>query len=182
MGSPKPLLPFRGGTFLGHLLEEFRLSKAQPVVVVLGCEAARVRREVPFGNAHAIVNETYRLGMLSSIRKGLEALSVEAIDGVIICPVDHPRVDAALIDLLIERFEASGHPVVSPVYDGRRGHPVVFSRSVFAELMKAPDTVGARQVVWDHAEDVLEVVTESSGAGVDVDTPEEYKRLIGRET
>ena len=182
MGSPKSLLLFQGHTFLGRLLEEFRVSRADPVVVVLGYEATRIRREVAFGEARVVVNEAYRQGMLSSIRAGLEALSGEEMDGVLICPVDHPKVSSSLIDSLIERFEGSGRPVVLPVHDGRRGHPVLFSRSLFAELMKAPEAVGARQVVWDHADDVLEVVTDGSGANVDVDTPEEYRRLIDRKT
>ena len=182
MGSPKPLLPIRGSTFLGHLLDAFTESKAKPVVVVLGHEAERVRREVCLDGARVVINDVYRQGMLSSIRAGLDALSGDSVDGILVCPVDHPQVDAALIDLLVERFTESEHPVVLPVTDGRRGHPVLFSRSVFAELMKAPDTVGARKVVWDHADEVLEVVTEGSGAIVDIDTPEEYKKLIGRET
>lgn len=182
MGSPKPLLPFRGSTFLGHLIEEFRASRADPVVVVLGHEADRIRREVALGGARTVINAEYRRGMLSSIRAGLEALSGEGVDGVLLCPVDHPKVDSALIDRLIERFEETGRPVVLPVQEGRRGHPVLFSRSVFDELVAAPDSVGARQVVWDHADEVLEVVTEQSGANVDVDTPEEYRKLVGPES
>jgi molybdenum cofactor cytidylyltransferase len=96
--------------------------------------------------------------------------------------VDHPKIDSALIDRLIERFEETGRPVILPVQEGRRGHPVLFSRSVFDELVAAPDSAGARQVVWDHADEVLEVETEQSGANVDVDTPEEYRKLVGPES
>jgi molybdenum cofactor cytidylyltransferase len=179
MGSPKPLLPFGGSTFLGHLIEQFRASRADPVVVVLGHEAERIRCEVAMGDARSVINMEYREGMLSSIRAGLEALAGEGVEGVLVCPVDHPKVDSALIDRLIERFEETGRPVVLPVHKGRRGHPVLFARSVFDELMAAPDLVGARQVVWDHADEVLEVETEQSGADVDVDTPEEYRKLVG---
>lgn len=182
MGSPKPLLAFRGSTFLQHMVEEFRASRANPVIVVLGHDADRIERAVALGDARLVVNAEYRHGMLSSIRTGLQALVDSGVDGVLVCPVDHPKVDSVLIDRLIEQFEATGRPVVLPVHHGRRGHPVLFSRSVFDELMVAPDSVGARQVVWDHADEVLEVVMEHPSANVDVDTPEEYRKHIGQDS
>jgi CTP:molybdopterin cytidylyltransferase MocA len=48
--------------------------------------------------------------------------------------------------------------------------------------MNAPDSVGARKVVWDHADEVLEVATDHSGVRCDVDTPEEYKKLVDPES
>ncbi len=180
MGSPKPLLPFGETTFLGHLLEQFLTSRARPVVVVLGHEADAVLAQVPLGEARAVVNPDYRQGMLSSIRAGLRELqSDESVSGALICPVDHPQVSAALVDFLIGRFEETEAPIVIPVHHGRRGHPVFFSQTLFAEIEGAPDTVGARQVVWNHATQVLEFPTEDRGIIEDIDTPERYKDLMG---
>lgn len=180
MGSPKPLLPVAKSNFLTRLLEEFQASKARPIVVVLGHQAERVLREIPFGEAMAVVNKDYQQGMLSSIRCGLRELSGESIDAALVCPADHPRVNRALVDLLIRRFEETGRCIVLPVHRRRRGHPVLFARTLFEELLDAPDSVGARQVVWNHADDLLEVVTDDPGAIIDVDTPEEYRNLVGR--
>jgi molybdenum cofactor cytidylyltransferase len=163
------------------MIREFAASRSQPVVVVLGHEAERIRREIRFGKAIPVVNPDYRKGMLSSIRAGLKALENEAMEGALICPVDHPRVDRAVIDTLIRRFEETGPPVALPVCEGRRGHPVLFSQSVFEELLKAPDSVGARQVVWDHSNDILEVEVDDSGIHCDVDTPEDYRALNSKE-
>ncbi len=181
MGSPKPLLPYGESTFLERVMREFAASRAQPVVVVLGHEAERIRREIRFGEALPVVNPDYRKGMLSSIRAGLKALENESVAGTLICPVDHPRVDRAVIDTLIQRFEEAGPPVALPLCRGRRGHPVLFSQSVFEELLTAPDSVGARQVVWDHSNDILEVEVEDSGIHCDVDTPEDYRALNSKE-
>ena len=181
MGSPKPLLPYGKSTFLERVMREFAASRSQPVVVVLGHEAERIRREIRFGEAIPVVNPDYRKGMLSSIRAGLKALENESVGGALICPVDHPRVDRAVIDALIRRFEEAGPPVALPLCKGRRGHPVLFSRSVFEELLTAPDSVGARQVVWDHSNDILEVEVNDSGIHCDVDTPEDYRALNSKE-
>ena len=181
MGSSKPLLPFAESNFLGRLLEEFHASKARPIVVVLGHQADRIRREIAFGEARPVLNEDYRQGMLSSIRTGIRELSRDPIEGTLICPVDYPRVNRALVDFLIRRFEESKHSIVLPVCEGRRGHPVLFSCKLFEELSNAPASVGARQVVWDHADDLLEVTTDDPGALLDVDTPEDYQKLVGQE-
>ena len=180
MGSPKPLLPLGETSFLERLLGHFLASQARPVVVILGHEAERIRSDVSFENARVVVNPDYRLGMLSSIRAGLRALEDEAVSGALICPVDHPDVGSALVDLLISRFEETQAPIVVPVVSvegGRRGHPVLFAQPLFEELLKAPDSVGARQVVWDHASEVLEIPTEDHGIIMDIDTPQQYEEL-----
>jgi len=180
MGSPKARLPYPESdgsetTFLDHLLRVFGSSQAGPVVVVLGHDAEKLAPDFRFGAARVVVNRDYKNGMLSSIQTGLRALEHDRVDGVLVCPVDHPEVDPAVVDTLIRRFEEERAPIVVPVHDGRRGHPVLFASDVFAALMKAPNTVGARQVVWDHQEDLVEVEVSDAGVTVDVDTPSDYR-------
>jgi len=180
MGSPKPLLRLGDTTFLERVLGQFLASRARPVVVVLGHEAERIQSQVRLDDARVVVNPDYRQGMLSSIRAGLRALEGEPVSGALVCPVDHPNVGTPLIDLLITRFEETLSPMVVPTHGGRRGHPVLFAARLFGELLTAPDPVGARQVVWDHADEVLEVPTEDRGIIMDIDTPEQYEDLSRR--
>jgi molybdenum cofactor cytidylyltransferase len=184
MGFPKALLayPLPGGgetTFLEHLLDVMSRSRAEPILVVLGHEADRIESALPasaWGRARVIRNERYREGMLSSITAGLAELEkLDQVQGALVHPVDHPDVTPEIVDLLIGRFRETGRPVVLPVHSGRRGHPVLFSRAVFPALRSAPASVGARQVVWDHREDLLEVEVPHPGVGRDVDTPADYR-------
>jgi len=177
MGSPKPLLPLGEATFLANLLYSLRASRARPIVVVLGHEAAAVRAGVDLGDARAVDNPSYRDGMLSSIRAGIGALDDDVL-GALLLPVDHPRVSARLVDSLIDRFLSAQAPIVVPTFNGRRGHPVLFGRALFGELLHAPEAVGARQVVWDHASEVLEVPADEPHVLEDVDTQADYRRLI----
>ncbi len=89
-------------------------------------------------------------------------------------------MSAEVVDLVIARFEATKRPIVLPVHEGRRGHPVLFSREVFEEIRRAPDAVGARRVVWDHEGDLLEVEVRDPGIHRDVDTPQDYRRFQKR--
>lgn len=180
MGSPKARLPYpepdgSESTFLEHLLKVFSSSAADPVVVVLGHEAEELARGFDFGAARVAVNPHYRDGMLSSIQTGLRALGDDPVSGALVCPVDHPDIDPSVVDTLITRYRETRSPIVLPVHDGRRGHPVLFSSDVFPELLAAPQTVGARQVVWDHQRDLLEVEVSDAGVTVDVDTPSDYR-------
>ncbi len=191
MGSPKALLPYAfpktsdgsETTFLGHLVDVVNRSRAEPIVVVLGHEGARIRSSLSptsWGRARPVLNERYREGMLTSIVSGLEAVEKSPAEGCLVLPVDHPDVTSEIVDLLIGRFEQTPRPILVPVFQGRRGHPVLFSRAVFDEIRRAPESVGARQVVWDHQEDLLEVEVQDPGIGRDVDTPGDYRSFRER--
>jgi molybdenum cofactor cytidylyltransferase len=118
--------------------------------------------------------------MLTSILAGIEAVERSGAEGALVLPVDHPDVSAETIDLLIDRFRETEAPILLPTHRGRRGHPVLFSRAVFEEIRRAPEAVGARQVVWDHQDDLLEVEVPDPGIGRDVDTPEDYRSFRER--
>ena len=180
MGSPKARLPYpendgSESTFLDHLLRVFVSSQAEPVVVVLGHDAENLASSFRFGEARVVVNRDYRDGMLTSIHAGIRALDKDDVDGALVCPVDHPHVDPGVVDTLIHRFDEHRSPIVVPVHNGRRGHPVLFSSDVFSALANAPKTVGARRVVWDHQKDLLEVEVSHAGVTVDIDTPSDYR-------
>src|SRR6202035_4060392 len=106
-----------------------------------------------------VLNPHWKQGQLSSICEGLRSLSGIETDGILLCPVDHPLVSANLVSDLIGQFYANRKPIVLPTYNGRRGHPVIFSSALYDELLAAPADQGARAVVWAHAEDVQEVPT-----------------------
>lgn len=188
MGSPKALLPYplsdgAETTFLEHLLDVMNRSRAEPIVVVLGHDAEHIRSSVApasWGRALSVVNESYREGMLSSILAGLAAVDESGVEAALILPVDHPDVSAEIVDLLIDRYRETRAPILLPTNRGRRGHPVLFSRAVFGEIRRAPESVGARQVVWDHQRDLLEVEVPDPGIGRDVDTPEDYRAFRER--
>jgi molybdenum cofactor cytidylyltransferase len=187
MGFPKALLRFPSDgaetTFLGHLLDVVNRTRAEPIVVVLGHEAERIRGSLPpasWGRALPVVNESYRQGMLTSILAGIEAVEKSGAEAALVLPVDHPDLSVETVDLLIDRYRETRAPILLPTHRGRRGHPVLFSRAVFDEIRRAPRAVGARQVVWDHQNDLLEVEVPDPGIGRDVDTPEDYRSLRER--
>lgn len=98
---------------------------------------------------------------------------------MLLCLIDHPLISSALIGELIEQFYKAKKLIALPVYEGRRGHPVIFAASLYAELLNAPLETGARAVVWAHANDVLEVRTNEEGCVLNLNDPETMNKAIG---
>lgn len=178
MGSPKALIPYHGTTFAGHLLEVISHPRVGIVRFVLGAGADKIRERLQLDPATVVLNPDWPRGQLSSIQAAIRSLPPGATAGLMLCPVDHPIVSADLVGQLIAEFDSTGKPVVLPTYRGRRGHPVIFRASLYEELLAASLEVGARQVVWAHQADVVEVPTEEKGVVLNLDDPETLKRAI----
>ncbi len=179
MGRPKALLPYREGTFLEHLIQVTRHPKIGVTRVVLGAGAEVIRDVGKLDPSIVVLNPQWEQGQLSSICAGLRSLEGMDVEGMILCPVDHPLVSAVLVSELVERFYDEKKAIVLPTFKGRRGHPVIFSKELFGELLAAPADMGARAVVWAHAADVLEVPSDEEGVVLNLNDPDMLKRAIG---
>jgi molybdenum cofactor cytidylyltransferase len=176
MGSPKALLPYQGRPFLEHLLEVTTHAKIGVRRVVLGAHAESIQKAIALKPGEVVVNEEWEKGQLSSIQAGLRSLPA-GTDGMMLCLVDHPLISAGLVDGLIEHFYETRAAAVLPVFEGRRGHPVIFSAALYGELLKAPLEVGARSVVWAHRAEVSEYPTAEEGCVVNLNDPDTFARI-----
>lgn len=179
MGTPKALLRHQGRTFLERLLDAARHPRVGALRVVLGAQAETICQTLALDPATVVVNAAWKKGQLSSIHAALETLPASEFDGAAVFLVDHPFISPELVGKLIEKFYSSGKAIVLPKCQGRRGHPVIFSSRLFAELLAAPPDVGARAVVWAHAADVLEVPTDEEGVILNLNDPEALRRALG---
>jgi len=177
MGSPKALLPFQGRPFLEHLLEVTAHRQIGARRVVLGADAESIAKAVNLKADEIVINHEWERGQLSSIQAALHSLP-PGTDGTLLCLIDHPLISGALVQELIEQFYKTKSPIVLPLYEGRRGHPVIFSASLYDELLRAPLETGARAVVWAHKEEVEEVRTNEEGCVLNLNDPETLNRAI----
>ncbi|MGB2637289.1 MAG: nucleotidyltransferase family protein [Candidatus Acidiferrum sp.] len=176
MGSPKALLPYQGRPFLEHLLEVTQHPKIGVRRVVLGAHAEAIGQGVILKPEEVVINTEWQRGQLSSIQMALRSLP-DGTDGMLVCLVDHPLISASFVDGLVDQFYASRAPVVIPVFEGRRGHPVIFSAALYGELENASHELGARSVVWAHKEEVSEYVTAEEGCVVNLNDPATFTRM-----
>ena len=177
MGKPKALLEINNTTFLQHIIHTYRQSRVEKIIVVLGSHAREIENMLSGMEVTVTLNDNYRAGQLSSILAGINAAENFHADAALLHPVDHPLVSVDVIHSLLDGFENSTQMIVLPVFKGKRGHPVLFSRKLFEELKNAPPEIRARSLVWSHQNSVLEIETKEPGVIIDIDTPEDYARL-----
>jgi molybdenum cofactor cytidylyltransferase len=172
MGSPKPLLEINGETYLAHLATGM-LTAVTRLVIVVGAQADRIKSAVPIDCRISIVeNRNFQRGQLSSLKIALTAVAPSA-QAIMMHLVDHPRVRADTFEKIVEFYQITRKPIIIARANGRRGHPVIFDRSLFDELRAAPDELGARVVVNADPSRVAYLDLADDGILLDLDTPQD---------
>ncbi len=175
MGQPKPLLLWRGEPFIRHVVRTALNAGLSPVVIVAGEHTAELRRAVADLRATVIYNPDWEAGQSTSVHSGLRSLP-DTIGSAIFLLADQPHIPIELVKALHDRHAQTLAPIVAPLIDERRGNPVLFDRSVFADLQALTGDTGGRAVFAKHA---LEYVPWHDGSLLlDVDTPEDYGRFL----
>jgi len=182
MGRPKALLPIDGVRFIERIVATLKSTRVDEIITVLGHNAEEMRQKVSDLPVKIVVNQDYKQGQLSSLIAAIRSIESgenhHRVDAILVHLVDHPYINVDLVNLMIDRFYETKPLIVVPRYRRRRGHPVIFSRALFAELLAAPLDQGAKTVVHAHRDQTLEIDTDDAGVTVDIDTPEEYRKHI----
>jgi len=180
MGNPKALLDFRGKPFVVAVLEALEALDFKHRVVVLGLDAPRIRPVLAAHSCLIVENPDPETGPIGSLRAALQALEPVRPTALLMWPVDIPHVRIATVERLAEAHERTGAPVVVPVFGGRRGHPVIWDASLFHELATSAAATehGARAILHRHEAATAAVVVDDPAVLDDIDTPQDYERLI----
>jgi len=172
-------LPFRGHTILEEVLAQAAASGLASITVVTGAHAEAIAPLARGARICTVHNPNYAAGMLSSVRCGLMGAPTDA-DGYMVLLGDQPGISAAVMDRVLEAWAAGPASIAVAAYEGRRGHPLVFAAAHRAEVLSQFDEVGLRGLAHAHAGEVVEVPCPSVEVLIDVDTPDDYARLLGR--
>ncbi len=175
-GAPKQLAQWRGKSLLVHTVDTALASGAHPVTVVLGAHAAAIRPELSQKSVTVVENPRWAQGMSTSLQAGLSALP-ENIAAVVVLLADQPAVRAETVAALIDRYRRTLAPLVIPVFEGKRGNPILLDRSLFAELAAVRGDVGARPVVRAHLSQAEMVSVPDAAILRDVDTPQDLDTI-----
>jgi molybdenum cofactor cytidylyltransferase len=173
-GEPKAHARLASGErFLDVVVRVATEADLSPIVAVMprGLDAP--------APARVVVNPSPRSEQAASLRLALANLANDPAEAVCVWPVDHPFVHVLSVLALIDAFKRTRAPVVLPVHQGRRGHPVIFARAVWLELMTTR-AGGARTVVHAHATDVVEVPVPDDGVTRDIDVRSDMPQSGGR--
>ena len=178
MEKLKPLLRFNDTTFLGRIISVLKLSDVDRITVVLGAEAEFIRKSVDLSGTNIVINKDYQKGQLSSLIAGIEETPQET-EAILVCLVDNPFITKEVVNKVVSKFKETNNPIIVPVFEKNRGHPTLFARSLFNELLNAPEEKGARYVLHSNEGKILELEVSERGILIGIDTPENYKSHFG---
>lgn len=177
MSKTKQLLPFRGQTMLECVVDSALASSLHRIVVVLGHESELLEPLLVGRDVTVSHNPHYDKGQSSSIKTGLHTLTAE-VDAILFLLGDQPLVTPEIINLIIAAYEASPSPIVLPVFKEKRGNPALFSRETFPSLAALKEDCGARPLFDEYAKHILKVPVSDPAIHFDVDTEEDYRKLL----
>jgi len=175
-GRHKLLLPLHDRPVLAHVIDAALASQARPILIVLGHRTDLVRAQLaPYTirpDLMFVENPDYLQGMSTSIHQGIETLQAKepSPSSALIILGDQPLITSEVIDTLINTWQQTGKRIVAPLYEGKRGSPVLFDVSLFPELLQVTGDEGGRSVLERHREEVELVEVGNAIANYDVDT------------
>lgn len=178
MGQLKQLLPFNGQPMVRRVTEAVCTAGLAQTVAVVGAQADDVQRALAGLPVEIIVNEAWREGMSTSLRAGLRALRPD-IRAVLVVLADQPALTPTLLRVLVDRYRATGAPLIAPFYHGRRGNPVLFDRSLLPELLAVTGDQGGREVIARHQEEMEQLKVDDPAVILDVDTAQDLEEAWG---
>ncbi len=175
-GALKQTLMWENKPLVRHVVEAALEGGLDPVIVVLGFGAEDVRLALEGLPVHFVQNPAWQNGQSSSIAAGINIIP-DDVGSAIFLLADQPRLPSMLLRGLVEMHAAELPPVVAPLVDGMRGNPVLFDRRTFPDLLALTGDTGGRALFNRYNPTWL--VWNDSSVMLDVDTQEDFQKLIG---
>ncbi len=180
MGQPKQLLDWGGRPLVRVVAEHALAARLDRVLVVVGASGDAVAAALAGLPVDIVENPAYAAGQSTSLRAGVIALGAE-VGAALVLLGDQPFVTPPIIERLVGAWRTSDAAIVAPVYHSRRGNPVLFARAVFDELLTIQGDQGARAILAADPARVRTVLFDDDLPLADIDTPEDYERLVRRQ-
>jgi molybdenum cofactor cytidylyltransferase len=181
MGRPKQLLGVEGRTMLDAVLEPLRAADIHALTLVTH-EAVAARLCLRSDSqTHIAINDDAQSEMIDSIRIGMcatrERHNVQAGDGYLVCPGDHPGITTSDFNRCIAAFRAAPDRIIVATRANRRGHPIIFPASLAPIVESSACDQGLNALGRQLPEHIACVECDSDGICRDVDTPTDYRSL-----
>lgn len=179
MGRNKLLLNLDNKVLIEHLLINIKKSQVTGINVVTGNMQEEIKKRLQSYDLCIVENKNYRKGMSTSIVAGVEFLcGKKSCDGVLLFNGDMPFIRTETINKLIRAYKKTQALAVVPIYSGRRGHPVLFHKSCFPELMMLKGDKGARTLLKKYKDELRFVEVEDWGINKDIDDMKDYQFAV----
>ncbi|MCP4583614.1 MAG: nucleotidyltransferase family protein [candidate division Zixibacteria bacterium] len=176
IGKNKALIKIDGTSFLELVTDSLRDGGCDSIIVVGGASSDEVKKLSEKLGVIFVLNENWQKGQFSSLKTGLSSIN-EKQSRLMITLVDHPFVNQNTYHRLIkESFDNPDH-IIIPIYEARRGHPIIIPKLIIDEVISAPDDSILRDIIFNHKELIHELVVEDPGILRDIDVKEDIIKM-----
>lgn len=178
MGRPKPLLQAADGRpLIRVIVDELAMAPVDGVIVVAGHHYDETRVALDGVNARVIQNLAFADGQSTSVHTAIHHVSELGANAVLFLLADQPDMKASYIRAVLHAHHTSQASIVQAKYKDQFGHPVLFQRELFGELLETTGDEGGRSVIRRHVEARLPVVIDDDSP-IDLDTPQTYSAWL----
>ena len=176
MGTLKPLITINGKTFLKHIVDQLVDAHIEHIQIVLGYKADHIQKSVQLDNVEFVKNEHYSYGQFSSLQTAIRHLD-KRCEAVIVCLGDQPQIKSKWIKKLIGHYKKSDAYIYIPCFKEKRGHPILYTRDLFEEIMSMPPTQTARDLTKKHNKKIKYIDIDDENILFDADTPDDLIKM-----
>lgn len=176
MGTNKLLLKYKEKTIIEHSIENVIMCDFYSSVLV-----SQYEKILDFGRERTmkvVHNYNSEKGQSESIKLGI--LNSPKSNGYMFFTGDQPLMNVETIKLLMKSFKENKNLIIVPRYNEKSGNPVIFPRKYENELLALQGDNGGRSIINKHLESVKFLEVKNEWLLSDIDTEEDYKRLIAR--
>lgn len=182
MGQPKLMLPLAGRSVLEHCIAAFRRAGVERILVVAPPEPLAIAETARRAEATVLHLQQPTADMQATVQAGLRWMTAHwqptASEFWLLSPADHPVLNGTVIQVLTTEAARQEASIFVPTWQGRRGHPALFAWPHAAAILQLPPGTGIHQYIRRQASAVREVPVASPSVLFDLDTPEDYERLL----
>jgi molybdenum cofactor cytidylyltransferase len=177
LGQPKQLMKFKNRPLLQNIIDRSQVFPFGSKVLILGAHHEKIKKNINTGEFKVFINEEWKEGIASSIRKGVRC-SLEItpdLEHILFVLSDQPFVTNELLLELMDTHIQQGKTITGCRYNNTIGVPAIFSKHLFQELSLLEGDSGAKVLIKKYADQVADISFDHGS--VDVDKPEDYTKL-----
>jgi len=180
-GKPKQLLKLNDKYLIEWVLEAALASQLEKTLLVLGHKHQKILtalgKKARHPNLQMVINHDYKHGQSTSLKMAVKIIQ-DKFPAVMFLLGDQPMLDSDTIDMLLEQFWSSGKDICVPVFEGKRGNPVIFSHKFYDQLVNITGDIGARKIIQNHPHCILEFEIKNPLCFIDIDTQSDFDKLV----
>ena len=177
MGTNKLLLPFHGKPMINTVIDNVIQSGVNHIMVVLGAFREDMITAIEKLPVIQCYNADFEIGMFTSVQCGFRNMP-STTDAAIVFLGDQPMIPGEVTRRIIQAYTQSKKGILIPVYNGRRGHPLLIDKKYASTIAALGPDEGLRNLFVKYTDDIQEVEVPAPGILRDIDTDLDYKNEI----